>query len=179
MRYPQGGGLTPERQQFREELRLQAAERFEQDISNAVIARELRVSVRSVQRWRKAWSQGGPRALRSSGPLSVARLSAEQVLGLERELAKGPAAHGWEDQRWTLARVKTVIGRRFHISYTIQGVRKLLIRNGWSCQVPASRAMERDDDEVTGWAKEVWPRAEVSRRPVEPGSSSRTKPDSP
>lgn len=32
-------------------------------------------------------------------------------------------AHGWPDQRWTLARVKTVIGRRFHKSYTIQGVR--------------------------------------------------------
>ncbi|WP_268252711.1 hypothetical protein [Streptomyces galilaeus] len=31
MRYPQGGGLTAERQQFREELRLQAAERFAKD----------------------------------------------------------------------------------------------------------------------------------------------------
>lgn len=72
----------------------------------------------------------------------------------------GPAAHGWEDQRWTLARVKTVIGRRFHLTYTIQGVRKLLVRNGWSCQVPARRAMERDDDAVAGWVKEVWPRAE-------------------
>jgi hypothetical protein len=28
MRYPQGGGLTAERQQFRAELRLRAAERF-------------------------------------------------------------------------------------------------------------------------------------------------------
>ncbi|WP_323179587.1 winged helix-turn-helix domain-containing protein [Streptomyces sp. NBC_00654] len=73
----------------------------------------------------------------------------------------------------------TVIGRRFHLTCTIQGVRKLLVRNGWSCQVPARRAMERDDDAVAGWAKEVRPRAEGSRRRVEPGSSSRTKPDSP
>ncbi|MFJ8888554.1 winged helix-turn-helix domain-containing protein [Streptomyces sp. NPDC102402] len=43
---------------------------------------------------------------------------------------------------------------------TIQGVRRLLVRNGWSCQVPARRAMERDDDAVAGWVKEVWPRAE-------------------
>ncbi|MEV6594903.1 helix-turn-helix domain-containing protein [Streptomyces acidicola] len=28
-----------------------------------MIAHDLRVSVRSVQRWRRAWSQGGPRAL--------------------------------------------------------------------------------------------------------------------
>uniref|UniRef100_UPI0035245E5A helix-turn-helix domain-containing protein n=1 Tax=Streptomyces sanglieri TaxID=193460 RepID=UPI0035245E5A len=85
MRYPQGGGLTAERQQFREELRLQAAERF-------------------------ARREGS-----------------------------------------------TVIGRRFHLTYTIQGVRKLLVRNGWSCQVPARRAMERDDDPVAVWVKEVWP----------------------
>ncbi|MFJ5737807.1 winged helix-turn-helix domain-containing protein [Streptomyces microflavus] len=64
-------------------------------------------------------------------------------------------------------------------SYTIQGVRKLLVRNGWSCQVPARRAMERDDDAVAGWVKDVWPRAEGWRRPVEPGWSSRTKPASP
>ncbi|MCP9945461.1 winged helix-turn-helix domain-containing protein [Streptomyces somaliensis] len=160
MRYPQGGGLTAERQHFREELRLRAAERFARGEGSTAIARDLRVSVRSVQRWRHAWAEGGPRSLRSQGPASLPRLSEKQFTQLEAELAKGPAAHGWEDQRWTLARVKTVIGRRFHLTYTIQGVRKLLVRNGWSCQVPARRAMEWDDDVVAGWVKEVWPRAE-------------------
>ncbi|WP_435798839.1 IS630 family transposase [Streptomyces microflavus] len=148
MRYPQGGGLTAERQRRREELRLQAAERFALGEGSSAIARDLRVSVRSVQRWRQAWAEGGPRSLRSQGPASLPRLSGKQFAQLESELAKGPAAHGWEDQRWTLSRVKTVIGRRFHLTYTIQGVRKLLVRNGWSCQVPARRATERDDDAV-------------------------------
>lgn len=125
------------------------------------------------------WDASGPRALRSQGPASLPGLSGKQFTQLEAELIKGPAAHGWEDQRWTPARVKTVIGRRFHLACTIQGVRKLLIRNGWSCQVPARRATERDDEAVTGWIKEVWPCAEGSRRPVKPGSSSRTRPDSP
>jgi transposase len=160
MRYPQGGGLTAERQDRREELRLRAAERFARGEGSTSIARDLRVSVRSVQRWRHAWVEGGPRALRSQGPASLPRLSEKQFAQLETELAKGPAAHGWEDQRWTLGRIKTVIGRRFHLTYTIQGVRKLLVRGGWSCQVPARRAMERDDDAVAGWVKEVWPRAE-------------------
>ncbi|MER6719836.1 winged helix-turn-helix domain-containing protein [Streptomyces halstedii] len=53
------------------------------------------------------------------------------------------------------------------------------MHNGWSCQVPARRAMERDDEAVAGWGKEVWPCAEGSRRPVEPGWSSKRKPDSP
>ncbi|MFD4633796.1 winged helix-turn-helix domain-containing protein [Streptomyces sp. NPDC058284] len=74
-----------------------------------------------------------------------------QFTQLERELAKGPVAHGWPAQRWTLSRVKTVIGRRCHKSYTLQGVPKLLIRNGTSCQVPARRAVERDEAAITGW----------------------------
>lgn len=144
-----------------------------------MIAKDLRVSVRSVQRWRQLYDEGGPRALRSQGPTPLPRLNEKQLAQLEAELAKAPAAHGWEDQRWPLSRVKTLIGRRFHQTYKIQYVRKLLFRNGWSCQVPARRAIERDDDAVAGWAREMWPCAEDSRRSVEPGSSSRTRTGSP
>ncbi|MEU3694633.1 winged helix-turn-helix domain-containing protein [Streptomyces griseoviridis] len=56
-------------------------------------------------------------------------------------------------------------GRCFHPPARAEGVRKLPARNGWSCQVPARRAVERDDDAVTGVVEEVWPRAEGSRRP--------------
>ncbi|GGS90360.1 hypothetical protein GCM10010206_61420 [Streptomyces cinerochromogenes] len=83
MRYPQGGGLTAERQQFREELRLEAAERFAQGEASSVIARALRINVRSVQRWRQKWEEGGPRALRSQGPASLPRLSQEQFAQLD------------------------------------------------------------------------------------------------
>ncbi|GAA3084494.1 hypothetical protein GCM10020000_83570 [Streptomyces olivoverticillatus] len=44
------------------------------------------------------------------GSASLPRLSEKQFAQLEVELAKGLAAHGWEDQRWTLGRIKTVIG---------------------------------------------------------------------
>ncbi|AKZ57080.1 transposase [Streptomyces ambofaciens ATCC 23877] len=89
MRYPQGGGLTPERQHSREELRLQAAEGFARGKASSVIAKDLRVSVRSVQRWRRTWDEGGPRALRSQGPASLPRLSEKQFAQLEAELARG------------------------------------------------------------------------------------------
>ncbi|MFF3337803.1 helix-turn-helix domain-containing protein [Streptomyces flavidovirens] len=59
MRYP--GGLSAERQQSHEELRLQAAERFARGEASSLIAKELRVSVRLVQRWRQAWDEGSPR----------------------------------------------------------------------------------------------------------------------
>lgn len=178
MRYPQGGGLTAERRALREAIRLDAASRFALGQDNAVIARELRVHVRSVQRWRAAWSEQGEAALRSKGPASLPALSEELFAALEAELERGPAAHGWPDQRWTLSRIKTLIGRRFHRSYTEQGVRKLLVRHGWSWQVPARRAVERDDAQVAAWVKETWPAAEEPRRRSGRGSSSRTRPDS-
>ncbi|MFE0525423.1 winged helix-turn-helix domain-containing protein [Streptomyces sp. NPDC049541] len=178
MRYAQGGGLTDERRAFREQLRLEAAERFAQGDENPVIAHDLRVSVRSVQRWRRAWSQNGTAALASKGPASLPLLSDKLFAVLEHELAKGPVAHGWPDQTWTLSRIRTLIGRRFHKSYTVQGVAVLLKRHGWSCQVPARRAIERDETAVAGWVKETWLQVEGPWRRSGPGSSSRTRPDS-
>ncbi|MGX1488098.1 transposase [Streptomyces tendae] len=99
--------------------------------------------------------------MESKGPQSLPRLSERQFGQLERELEKGPLAHGWEDQRWTLARIKTLIGRRFHVSYTVQGVWKLMRRNGWSCQQPVRRVIERDDEAVEMWKKQVWPQVKA------------------
>ncbi|MEU0520692.1 helix-turn-helix domain-containing protein [Streptosporangium sp. NPDC006007] len=117
MRYAQGGGLPAERRAFREELRLQAAERFARDESSTVIARDLRISLRSIQRWKQDWQAGGATALHSHGPASLPRLGERQLAELEQELLKGPVWHGWPDQRWPLSRITTVIGRRFHLTY--------------------------------------------------------------
>lgn len=59
-----------------------------------------------------------------------------------------------------MSRIKTLIGRRFHKSYTVQGVAALLKRHGCSCQAPALRAIERDEAVVAGWMKETWPQVE-------------------
>jgi transposase len=157
---------------------MEAAERFAAGQDSAPIARELRVHVRSVQRWRRAWSAGGEAGLVSKGPVSRPILSDELFVVLEQEPDKGPVAHGWPDQTWTLARIATLIGRRFHKSYTPQGVAALLHRHGWSHQIPARRAMERDDAAAAVWTREVWPGAEEPGRRSAPGSSSRTKPGS-
>ncbi|MFG2285045.1 winged helix-turn-helix domain-containing protein [Streptomyces sp. NPDC048595] len=97
---------------------------------------------------------------------------------LEGELDKGAVAHGWPDQRWTLSRIKTLIGRRFHKSMSLSGIAQMLHRHGWSHQVPARRALERDDEAVAGWVKETWPQVKAPRRHSGPTSSSKTKPAS-
>ncbi|QWA25111.1 winged helix-turn-helix domain-containing protein [Streptomyces sp. JCM17656] len=63
-------------------------------------------------------------------------------------------------------------------SYTLQRVRKLLIRNGFSCQVPVRRAVERDEKQTIGWVMETSTQVETARRRSMRGSSSRTSPAS-
>jgi putative transposase len=176
MRYADGGGYTPREQVRRERVRLEAAECFERGERTADVAVSLRVSVRRVEKWRKAWREGGAEALRSMGPVSRERLTPAQWDRLEAELIRGPLAHGYaDDQRWTLGRVRLLIARMFHVGYTVQGVWKLLRRHGWSSQVPVRRAAERDEEAVEVWKEQVWPLVKPPRRTWAPTSASRTR----
>jgi transposase len=178
MRYAQGGGLTAEGRRRRELVRLEAVKRFEQRVPAAVIAAELRVSERSVRRWRRAWLAGGPAGLASKGQAARCLLDEQQLAELDAVLEAGPLAAGYRDQRWTLARIRDLAARRFGVTYTIPGVWYLLRRRGWTCQIGARRAAERDDGAIEVWKKETWPQVKRRRRPSAAGSSSRTSPAS-
>ena len=88
---------------------------------------------------------------------AVCRLSGGQLDGLRAVLEAGLAAWGWsEDQRWTLARVTTLIGRLFHVRYTLRGTSYLLHRLGYTPQVPVHRAAERDGAKIAAWRSQTW-----------------------
>lgn len=115
--------------------------------------------------------------MHSVGPMAVERLTPGQWARLEDALERGPLACGWDEGGgWTLARVKTLIGRMFHVGYTVQGAWRLMRRHGWSVQVPVRRALERDEQAVKTWKREVWPRAKVSRASGAAISASRMRP---
>jgi transposase len=158
MRYADGGGLTTEGRSRREQVRLRAAEIFARDTDARQIARSLRVSTKSVYQWRRARRSGGEAALASEGPGgNPYKLDEAQVVQLRAALEAGPAAYGWEqDQRWTLARVAALVLRLFGVSYALRGVSFLLHRLGFSPQVPAYRAFERDEDAIGAWRTATW-----------------------
>jgi transposase len=157
MRYPDGGGLSPAARVRRETVRMQAARLFAEGVAPVQVAARLRVSTKSVYQWRRRWWAGGEAALASTGPGGAGcRLSDAQLDRLRTELERGPAEHGWADQRWTLARVATVIARLFHLRYTPRGTAYLLHRMGWSWQVPRHRAAERNEDAIAQWRTLTW-----------------------
>jgi putative transposase len=166
MRYADGGGLTTEGRSRRERVRLQAAEMFEHDVDAGQVASTLRVSTKSVYQWRRAWRAGGQVALASKGAGgNPCKLDEAQVAQLRAALESGPAAYGWElDQRWTLARVAALVMRLCGVSYTLRGVSFLLHRLGFSPQVPAHRAFERDEDAVAEWRSATWAKVRGKRR---------------
>jgi putative transposase len=125
------------------------------------IAGLLRVSTKSVYQWRRAWRAGGDDALASKGPGgSACKLEEDQLARLRAALDAGPAACGWDsDQRWTLARVAALITRLFGVPCTLRGVSYLLHRLGFTPQVAAHRAAERDEDAIAAWRSKTWARA--------------------
>jgi transposase len=169
--------LTVEQRKRREEVRMRAADLFEEGVEVPSIARELRVSEKSVYQWRRAWESGRREALCSKGPSGYdCRLGPHLQVKLAGWLDEGPAAHGWmDDQVWTAARVRTLIGRKFHISYSVSGVTRLLHRMGYSVQMPARPAAERDEDAITEWREATWQEVKPSGRRPARSSASRTK----
>jgi len=157
MRYPDGGGLTAQGRSRRERVRLQAAQMFAQDMAAGQVAGLLRVSTKSVYQWRRVWRAGGEAALASKGPGGNAcKLDQDQLARLGAALDAGPAVYGWTDQRWTLARVAALVARLFGVTYTLRGVSYLLHRLGFTPQVAAHRAAERDEDAIAAWRSQTW-----------------------
>jgi transposase len=158
VRYPDGGGLTAEERARRERVRLAAAEWIEEGASDREVAARFRVTRMSANRWRRALGAGGRPALASTGAGGArCRLSPAQLAELQLLLDAGPAAWGWADQCWTLPRIAEVVRTRFGVAYTLPGLDLLLHRLGWSVQVPARQAAERNEEQITAWREVTWP----------------------
>src|ERR1700746_1680356 len=151
MRYPDGGGLTAQERARREQVRLAAAEMIEAGASDREVARRFRVSQMSANRWRRMLAAGGRAALASKGAGGAkCKLTPVQLGELEAVLDAGPAAAGYADQCWTLARIADQVWQRFGVEYTLAGMDVLLHRLGWSVQVPAPRAAGRGRGNTRG-----------------------------
>jgi transposase len=160
-----------------EQRRLAAAKLFEQDVPQAEIARRLGVTPQAVFKWRKRWLAEGADGLHSRRPPGYPPLlDQQQRADLVEVLKAGPKACGL-DGGWTLARVATVIRRRFGVVYRYpSAVWTLLHQLGFSVQHPARRAVERDEQAITDWRTHTWSQIVEPSAPAERGSAAPTSP---
>jgi transposase len=85
-------------------------------------------------------------------------LSAEQWRGVLRILRKGALKAGFETESWTLRRIRELIRRQFGVAYHPNYLAARLRASGWSPQIPAVRAKERDEEVIRAWLEQEWPR---------------------
>lgn len=124
------------------------------------VARMVGASPGTVVRWRDAFRARGEAGLRSTprDGAKLRKLSLKQRERLVRLLLKGPLAHGYRTDLWTLRRVGEVIEQHFRVHYHPGHVWKILRQLDWTAQKPERRARERDEAAIERWRKEDWPR---------------------
>lgn len=92
------------------ERRLRAGKMFENGSAQADVVRELGVSRETASQWHATWREHGVEGLRGAQRAGrLPRLTDEQLVKVERALAKGPTHNGFPTELWTLTRVATVI----------------------------------------------------------------------
>lgn len=163
-----------------ERRRKQAARLFAKGtLSQASVARELKVSRMSVSRWYQQWKKSGRQALKAA-PRAGRKplLSVRQVQRVQAALCKGARAHGFSADLWTLPRVAKVIERIAGVRYHPGHVWKILGAMNWTLQKPERQAKERNPVSVDHWKTIRWTELKKTLRASAPGSSSKTKPGS-
>jgi transposase len=135
------------------------------------------VSATAVRKWHQRWLAEGADGLRSKGsPGYPLLLHEQQRRELVDVLNAGPTASGFTGG-WTLARVATVIRRRFGVRYRYpSAVGTLLHRLGFTVQKAARRAIERDEQAIADWRRHTWTQLVEPPKPAERGSAAPTSP---
>src|SRR5437879_1329542 len=151
-----------------EARRYEAARLFARGESQATVARTLGATRAAAHRWYHAWQDEGRSALKAAGRAGrKPRLEAPQLARVEAALLKGPGAHGFATELWTLPRVATLIERLTRVRYHPGHVWYILRRLGWSLQRPTRQARERDEAAIAEWKRRRWP--QVKKRPAATG----------
>jgi transposase len=127
------------------------------------VARMVGVTPGAVVAWREQFLKKGEKGLAAKPhPGRKPKLSVAQRKKLLRWLKKGPQAHGFPTDLWTLPRVAEVIRKKFGVGYDPSHVWRILNALGWSAQKPERRARERDEPAIEQWRKDDWPRIKKS-----------------
>jgi len=147
-----------------EKRRREAARLFAEGNSRAQVARASGVSWQAASNWFQAWQQDGEAGLKAAGRAGrKPKVTAAQLAQVEQELVRGPTAHGYATDLWTLPRIARLIKQLTGVRYHSGHVWKIMRGLGWTLQRPEHRAKERDEEAVQRWHKRRWPQRKRGR----------------
>lgn len=142
----------------RERRRLKAGKCFKKKMTNAAIARKFRVTPAAVTQWKQSYEKDKKRGLLSKGKTGkLSRLTEEKRKEFKQDILKGPIAAGFETDLWTLARLKSVLKKTAHVSFSVKHVWEIVRSLGFTPQKPQVLAKERDEQAIMGWRSKRLP----------------------
>jgi transposase len=142
----------------KEKRRLKAGKMFDKDISQAEIARKLKVTPTAVNQWHKTWDKGGSEALKSIGsPGPESELTLEKSKKFKKAILKGPEAYGYETNLWTLPRLRSVMKKINKIDFSEVWIWHIVRDLGFTPQKPQVKAKQRNEKAITEWKEKTLP----------------------
>ena len=148
-----------------EQRRLLAVTRVNEGWRQKDVAAFLGVHPGTLCAWvRAARRAGGLHVLRAKPkpgrPCKLSRRQERAVLGW---VAKPPTSFGFANDLWTTRRLAALITQRWGVCFNANYLAAWLRAREHSPQRPEQPALERDQDAVTRWLAEDWPRLQKKR----------------
>lgn len=141
--------------------------------TQAEAAKQVKVILRTVQRWWKLYRDHGDEGLRSKKATGrPRRLSEKDSKKLAQILIKGAVKAGFTNELWTSKRVLAVIKKEFGVSYHANHLPRLLRSLGFTPQRPQREAAEKNQEQINKWVRYQWTRIKKKPAPRKPLSSS-------
>lgn len=142
-----------------ERRRLKAGVFFQEERSQAWVAKHFSVSTATTHAWHQAWKRDKKNGLLSKGRSGrPPKLTKKQLERVAAALLKGPRAYGYATELWTLERIASLTKKLTKVSYHPGHVWKILGDLGWTSQKPETRARERNEKKIATWVRREFPR---------------------
>ena len=143
---------------WREWRRFRAVELAQQGWVHRDIAAALGVSEAAVSQWLAHARSAGTEGLLAHPHGGHVKLTPEQQRLVPDLLWHGAEAYGFRGEVWTCARIAKVLRREFGVSFHKDHVSRMLKAMGWTPQIPITRAIQRNEEEIERWRTETWPK---------------------
>lgn len=141
-----------------QERRRIAARGFDMGMDARQIAQLIDTHPQTIRAWRRLYQAGGWEALRAKPHLGPrCKLTDEQKQQFLALLQQSPEHYGYGHGPWTTRRMAQLILDRFGVTYHHDHVGVIMHEMGYSWQLPAKQARERDEAAIRRWREETWP----------------------
>ncbi len=143
----------------KEKVRLKAGKLFEKSVSQAEVARKLKVTHPAVSYWHKAWKKRGEKGLQSKGHSGfVSKLTEKKREAFKEAILKGPDAYGYSTNLWTLPRLSAVMKKVTKVKFSEVWTWHIVRDLGFTPQKPQVRAKQRDEKAIREWKWKTLPK---------------------